>query len=240
MAFVATMVSLWSPESAPATQAAVQARTPSPSVSSPTPTATSAPASTKATLPGKAAAPVVVERGSGKLHYVALPAIKDTAPPGARVYRVALEVEGGTHVDEAQAAKWISAVLGHEKGWQGVDGVRFRPVTAAQNARGEVDIRVTLASPTLTDRICAPLETHGDVSCFNRGRAVLNTKRWLTGVPFYKDNLAAYRSYLVNHEVGHGLGHKHEDCPGRGRTAPIMLQQTLGLDGCKANPYPAG
>lgn len=237
MAFAATIVSLWSPDQAPATQATRQAR-PAASATTSAAARSTTPASA-ATMQGRLAAPVVVERGSGSLHYVALPAIKDTAPPGARVHRVALEVEGGTHIDEEQAATWVSAVLGHQKGWQGVEGVRFRPVSAAQNARGEVDIRVTLASPKLTDKLCAPLKTHGDVSCFNHGRAVLNTKRWLTGVPSYEGNLHAYRSYLVNHEVGHGLRHTHEPCPGPGRTAPIMLQQTLGLDGCKANPYPA-
>lgn len=240
VAFVATIVSLWSP-----TQAAVRARAASPTTAgssstgaTPSQTRTGATAAAQVTLQGKVTATPVVDRGTGGLHYVPLPAVKDTAPSGARTVRVALEVEGGTHVDEAQAATWIAAVLGHQKGWQGTDRVRFRPVTAAQVARGEVDIRITLASPTLTDKLCAPLQTHGHVSCFNKGRAVLNTKRWLTGVPSYKGKLPAYHTYLVNHEVGHGLGHGHEDCPGAGRVAPIMLQQTLGLHGCIANPYP--
>jgi hypothetical protein len=83
-----------------------------------------------------------------------------------------------------------------------------------------------------TDRLCAPYLTRGEVSCQNGNRVVLNAKRWLLGADSYGSDLTNYRRYLVNHEFGHALGNHHVDCPGRGRLAPVMMQQTKGLGDC--------
>jgi hypothetical protein len=48
-----------------------------------------------------------------------------------------------------------------------------------------------------------------------------------------------YRAYLVNHEVGHRLGHGHSHCHGAGRPAPVMMQQSKGIGACTANPWPS-
>ena len=95
-----------------------------------------------------------------------------------------------------------------------------------------------LASPATTDTLCAPLHTRGEVSCRNGDVVAINAKRWTNGAEAYGGDLDSYRIYVINHEVGHALGRPHEACPGPGDLAPIMLQQTLGLDGCRANPWP--
>jgi hypothetical protein len=63
----------------------------------------------------------------------------------------------------------------------------------------------------------------------------LNAERWLHGAPRSQLPLAAYRQYMVTHEMGHALGYDHVACPGPGQPAPLMLQQTLGLHGCTPN-----
>lgn len=178
------------------------------------------------------------QTGTGKLDAITLPTIAAPSVNPNRTVRVGVKVERGAGVDAEQAASIISSTLGDERGWQTLDEVRFRAVSPAAVAAGDVDITIVLASPDLTDKLCAPLKTRGEVSCFNLRTVVLNVRRWTKGVPGYGANLADYRKYMVNHEIGHGLYHGHVECPSAGALAPIMLQQTKGLDGCRPNPWP--
>ena len=174
-------------------------------------------------------APVVVS-GSGRLQVV--PGTSAPAGAGERTTYV-VEVEGGLGVDPADFARQVERTLHDPRSWsatrqlQRVDG-------------SDADLRIVLASPDLTDRLCAPLATDGYFSCANGAMAVLNVARWQRGAPSYAGHLEDYRSYVVNHEVGHTLGHGHAACPGQGQPAPVMLQQTKGLQGCtrSAWPYP--
>lgn len=51
-------------------------------------------------------------------------------------------------------------------------------------------------------------------------------------------SLHDYRHDVINHEAGHWLGLVHVGCPGAGEPAPVMQQQSIGLDGCDANVWP--
>jgi hypothetical protein len=155
---------------------------------------------------------------------------------GGRLYRYRVEVEGGTGQDPAEVAAVVDAVLGDPRSWIGGGNVRLQLVPAGAPA----EFTVLLASPDTSEAICATggLKTDGFSSCRLPGRVVLNLDRWLTGVTGYGAPLGEYRQYLVNHEVGHQLGHGHEACPGTGRPAPVMQQQTYGLNGCVANSWP--
>ncbi len=214
----------------------------SPSTPSSTPSVT-APEDEADGSPGGAVLPVapgtVPQQGNGRISVLTVPGAASTA--AGRVVRYTVEMEGGLGVDAAQVARTVRGVLLDARGWQRKDHVRFVNVSPAQADRGDaVDIRVTLASPALTDRLCHPLRTLSQVSCWNGTRSVLNLRRWLLGDDSYGTDVARYRVYQVSHEVGHGLGHGHRSCPAPGRRAPVMVQQTLSLQGCQPWPYPAG
>ncbi len=145
-----------------------------------------------------------------------------------------IEIERGLGADRRAVAREVERTLLSPRGWRRT-GLSFKRV-----ASGEPSFKVTLASPDTADRLCQPLQTLGRYSCFQGGRAVLNAKRWRTGADSYGDALRGYRRYMVNHEVGHALGRGHAGCPARGRRAPLMMQQTKGLDGCRPNPWPEG
>ncbi|WP_306366724.1 DUF3152 domain-containing protein [Nocardiopsis sp. CC223A] len=144
----------------------------------------------------------------------------------------AVEVEQGLPGADEDFAEAVELILGDPRSW-GDDGER-----AMQRVDGDdADIRVILAAPDTVDRMCAPLRTNGYVSCANGNRAIINQNRWVSGVPHFDGDLETYRIYLINHEVGHTLGHGHVFCPGPGETAPVMQQQTLDLQGCEANGW---
>lgn len=182
--------------------------------------------------------PVVVPtRGAGTFTTVPVPQTT-TAKTGREITYI-LQIENGLGSDNASIAKTVGADLLDARGWQGVDHVRFVQLTAAQLAKGQKPVlAITLASPDTVNKLCAPLDTHGEWSCGNNGRATLNYERWMLGVPYFGKDLTTYHAYMVNHEVGHILGHQHQHCAKAGDYAPVMQQQSMGLQGCKPWPWP--
>jgi hypothetical protein len=158
------------------------------------------------------------------------------APAGSGWTLVKFHVrrEKNVPIDVEAAARTIQSVLNDERSWRQTGKWEFKLVSSADRA----DVHVFITTPATTDRLCAPLLTRGEVSCQNGNRVILNAKRWILGAETYGTDLPNYRRYLVNHEFGHALGYQHTQCAGKGKAAGIMVQQTKGLDGCRANPWP--
>lgn len=102
--------------------------------------------------------------------------------------------------------------------------------------------RVTLTGPRGIGQACSEIATH--MSCYHGGldRVFINAERWAWAAePFLahpdRPTLQDYRTYVVNHEVGHWLGRGHDQ---RCRPlSPVMKQQTLGFEpGCQLNVHP--
>lgn len=151
-----------------------------------------------------------------------------------RKLRLFIRVEKDLPYDADAIAARIMKTLQDERGWQPINHIAFEQVASQSQA----NVTISLATPSTVDVLCAPLQTRGQVSCGRIGNVVLNADRWTVGTPEFSD-IEQYRDYLINHEIGHDIGHPHELCPGKGKLAPVMMQQTKGLKGCKPNGWPA-
>jgi len=187
-------------------------------------------------LPGK-----VPTHGSGVFSYaVSSGPVLGTKGP-LRRFRVG--VENGSHEDVAAFAAQVQATLGDRRSWTGGGTLRLQMVGPGQR----YDFTVYLATRDTAGRMCLAggtnVTVHGRpyTSCRTTGKAIINLDRWrLSANPYLaaKIPLATYRQYVINHEVGHELGHHHVGCPDAGGPAPVMVQQTLTLRGCVANAWP--
>ncbi|MEU4557602.1 DUF3152 domain-containing protein [Actinoplanes sp. NPDC023936] len=158
-----------------------------------------------------------------------------------RRFRVA--VEKGSNEDADAFAAQVESVLGDKRSWIGNGNLRLQMVTGADKA----DFTVYLATRDTAGQMCARGGTNirvGGVpytSCRTPGKAIINLDRWhLSATPYLNAEveLATYRRYVINHEVGHELGHGHQGCPKKGGPAPVMVQQTLTLRGCVPYAWP--
>ncbi|MFI7384281.1 DUF3152 domain-containing protein [Streptomyces sp. NPDC049813] len=182
-------------------------------------------------------------KGSGK--FEAIPGF-DKAPGRGEKFRYRIDVEKGLGLDGSLFAEAVQKTLNDNRSWAH-DGAR----TFERISSGEPNFVITLASPGTTATWCAKsgLDTTEDnVSCDSAAteRVMINAYRWAQGSKTYDDVLHGaaiypYRQMLINHEVGHRLGHNHVSCSQDGALAPVMQQQTkfLSLDGitCKPNPW---
>jgi hypothetical protein len=220
------------PSSAPVVEATA---TPSPSAAA-TPSPTPSLAADQLRLAG-----AVPAHGSGRFAYATTrSAVLGSAGPVGR-FRVA--VEQGSNEDVTDFAAQVVAILADPRSWTGGGQVRLRMVAGGDPA----DFTVFLATRETAGRMCWRGGTNiriGGVpytSCRATGQAIINLDRWrLSAKPYVNAGipLATYRQYVINHEVGHELGHHHENCPAPGGPAPVMVQQTLTTRGCRPYPWP--
>jgi hypothetical protein len=181
--------------------------------------------------------PVYTNQGSGTFRV--LPGSSAVIGKG-QLRRFDIQVENGVQgVDEKQFATVVMQALGDRRSWTATGQVALQRVSS-----GPVSFHVSLSSAMTVRALCGyslPVET----SCYDGGdsRVVLNVARWVRGAKIYASDLATYRIYAVNHEVGHALGHNHaHGCLADG-LAPVMMQQTIGTRTasgqiCEANPWP--
>ncbi|MEU9283436.1 DUF3152 domain-containing protein [Streptomyces sp. NPDC048275] len=198
--------------------------TPSPSPSSPSSSPSSSSSSSSAGIPSSGPGTFTTAGGGS-----------GTVGQGSRLLRYEVVVEDGLEQSAADVAQQVEGILADPRGWTADGESAFRRV-----ADGTPDFVVRLATPGTVDKICGRygLNTRGEVNCNVGKDVVVNLKRWLLATPVYADDVDAYRALIINHEVGHFLGHGHVTCPGAGKPAPAMMQQIKGMHGCAPNVWP--
>jgi hypothetical protein len=193
----------------------------------PAPSTTAAPTST---VPTEASVPV----GAVGAFTVASGESAVAGSGGLVTYTV--EVEDAVGYSAEEFARIVDATLADPRSWIADGSVAFQRVASG----GQV--RIVLATPATVDGLCLPLDTAGLYSCHQGGTVALNSNRWINGTENWPGPIDEFRHYAVNHEVGHAIGHGHEYCPAAGQPAPVMMQQSKGLEGCLPNgwPFPNG
>ncbi len=152
--------------------------------------------------------------------------------PVRRTATYRIETRGRITASMATFRRQVAETFADPRGWRSA-GVAFRRV-----ARGG-DFSVVLAEASRVpgfSPVCS-----AQWSCRVGRYVIINQLRWLHASPSWNRAgrpVREYRHMVVNHETGHWLGHGHLGCPGRGRPAPVMMQQSKGLDGCRHNPWP--
>ena len=189
--------------------------------------------------------PAYTIRGAGTFR--SLPGTTKLVGTATRVRRYVIEVENGvTGVDLAAYAKLVDQTLDAPKGWTGGNqSVSLQRVSSAAQA----DFRIALTSSLTLRPPCGHL-LHIETSCWDNqhgpSRVYLNVARWVRGDAQFGHDLATYHLYMINHEVGHALGHVHTYVCLPNGLAPVMMQQTItltenegkGPKTCRPNPWP--
>ena len=127
----------------------------------------------------------------------------------------------------------VAETLNDPRGWVRAN-VRFEEVSSGYS------VSVILSDPA---HVGALSGCSSELSCTWGNQVIINDVRWREGTePSRAAGMSTrdYQHMVVNHEMGHYLGHhKHiESCP-NGGPAPIMLQQSTGMRGCDSfNAWP--
>ena len=146
-----------------------------------------------------------------------------------RVLTYSLVTRGDVGAEGATFGAVVAAVYAEPRGWLRSHR-RFRQVATGG------DLTVVLSQASLVpsySRSCSAV-----YSCRVGRNVILNVDLWRSGARAFPGSLEQYRQMVLNHETGHWLGLGHASCPGRGRPAPVMQQQSKGMQGCAPNAWP--
>lgn len=160
---------------------------------------------------------------------------KTTPQPVARQVTYSVASRGVMTADFAEFQATAVSVYNNSSGWSRL-GISF-----AEVAEGG-DFTLWLAQDTEVPSF-SPSVCDSTYSCSVGRNVIINQTRWLNGSDAWNSaggSLSDYRAMVLNHELGHWLGHGHRFCSTAGASAPVMQQQSIDLQGCSTNAWPLG
>jgi hypothetical protein len=146
-----------------------------------------------------------------------------------RQYTYSVSTRGRIRADVDRFHALVAETYADPRGWRKAH-VRFREVD--EGGRFTVVLAQARYLPTYSG------ECSTAYSCRVGRNVIINQNRWRFGSPYFPGDLREYREMVVNHETGHWLGHGHAYCRRDGALAPVMQQQSKGMQGCRVNPWP--
>jgi hypothetical protein len=169
--------------------------------------------------------------GFAPLTLTSPPRTVDYRVPQRRLFTYSVATRGPVSASVAEFRRQAQETYADPRGWRAA-GFAFQPV------RRGGDFTLVLATAGAVPSFSGTCSSTW--SCRVGRFVVINQTRWLHASPAWNAAhlpLRAYRHMVVDHETGHWLGHPHASCPGHG-PAPVMMQQSKGLGGCRFNPWP--
>jgi Protein of unknown function (DUF3152) len=146
-----------------------------------------------------------------------------------RLHTYIVRTRGTITTSVASFAASAAATYADPRGWMRAHH-RFKRVSSGG------DFTLVLAQARFLpsySSVCSTL-----YSCRVGRNVVINQSRWKHSSVHFTGDKALYRQMVVNHETGHWLGMHHLFCSGPGQLAPVMQQQSKGMQGCRPNAWP--
>lgn len=138
----------------------------------------------------------------------------------------------GLKLQKGRVIKKIRETLNDKRGWRRM-GYTFQE---NETDNFNFDFVIYFTTNNYIEKVC----NFTGLSCADTSSNIIyiNTENWRRGSKLSGLNKDDYRTYIINHEVGHLLGRDHSTCGKGGTRVPVMVQQTLGIGNCKPNPWP--
>ena len=179
-----------------------------------------------------------MRRWSGRVAATAVLAVLGLLAPGTspasaegpqRTVTYEVRSRGPVAADLGAFARVAAATFNDRRGWSAGGSTAFREVPSG----GELTL--WLAAPSAMTSFSSTCSAQ--YSCRVGRHVVINDERWRTGTPSWPA-VREYRRYVLNHELGHWFGAGHTGCSAPGAPAPVMMQQSKGLGGCRSTTWP--